>query len=67
MMVVYDLQTEENIELILPENAPPSFHLLAKPTGNEMTQDLNQYISAASWTSQRQPLFRNINSWHLLN
>ena len=35
MMVDNDLQTEENIELILPENAPPSFHLLAKPTGNE--------------------------------
>jgi uncharacterized protein len=27
------LQTQERIELILPENAPPSFHLLAKPTG----------------------------------
>ena len=27
------LQTKENIELILPENAPPAFHLLAKPTG----------------------------------
>ncbi len=33
MMIVNDLQTKENIELILPENAPPAFHLLAKPTG----------------------------------
>ena len=28
-----DLQTRDNIELILPDNAPPAFHLLAKPTG----------------------------------
>ncbi len=27
------LQTKQNIELILPDNAPPAFHLLAKPTG----------------------------------
>ena len=27
------LQIQENIELILPDNAPPAFHLLAKPTG----------------------------------
>lgn len=26
-------ETQENIELILPENAPEAFHLLAKPTG----------------------------------
>lgn len=28
-----DLQTREKIELILPDKAPPAFHLLAKPTG----------------------------------
>ena len=28
-----DSQTTQNIELILPDNAPPAFHLLAKPTG----------------------------------
>jgi uncharacterized protein len=27
------LQTKQNIELIMPDNAPPAFHLLAKPTG----------------------------------
>jgi hypothetical protein len=27
------LQTQQKIELILPENAPEDFHLLAKPTG----------------------------------
>ena len=27
------LQIKENIELILPDNAPSAFHLLAKPTG----------------------------------
>jgi uncharacterized protein len=26
-------QAKEKIELILPENAPEAFHLLAKPTG----------------------------------
>jgi uncharacterized protein len=27
------MQTKENIDLILPQDAPPAFHLLAKPTG----------------------------------
>ncbi|MCB0196633.1 MAG: anaerobic sulfatase maturase [Anaerolineae bacterium] len=29
----HNLQTQEHIELIWPDNAPPAFHLLAKPTG----------------------------------
>ena len=33
MVIGNDLKTVENIELILPESAPRSFHLLAKPTG----------------------------------
>ncbi|MEJ2710492.1 MAG: anaerobic sulfatase maturase [Anaerolineales bacterium] len=27
------MQTKENLDLILPQDAPPAFHLLAKPTG----------------------------------
>jgi uncharacterized protein len=27
------MQTKENIDLILPQDAPPAFHLLSKPTG----------------------------------
>jgi uncharacterized protein len=28
-----NMRTKENIDLILPQDAPPAFHLLAKPTG----------------------------------
>jgi uncharacterized protein len=33
MTLSNDIQTSETIELIMPQNAPDAFHLLAKPTG----------------------------------